>query len=169
MYVVHKLYIKFKFSSNKDSEYSKQCSSAFLCCKTDLDSPQTLINSQDRGELWRVNDNVQNIFTECEKKFFLSTLNFQTVINSAQLVQELQGSPCAISNFDALCYNSEPKVNKEISLNLLENMLLLFIKVHVFSFPRDAKEKSKARIKRPKSRSLRKEIKKSSSSKNLDQ
>ena len=70
MYVVHKLYIKFKFSSNKDSEYSKQCSSALLCCKTDLDSPQTLINSQDRGELWRVNDNVQNIFTECEKKIF---------------------------------------------------------------------------------------------------
>ena len=169
MYVVHKLYIKFKFSSNKDSEYSKQCSSAFLCCKADLDSPQTLINSQDRGELWRVNDNVQNIFTECEKKIFLSTLNFQTVINSAQLVQELQGSPCAISNFDALCYNSEPKVNKEISLNLLENMLLLCTKVRAFSFARDVKERFKARIKKPKSRSLRREIKKTSSSKNLDQ
>ena len=43
--------------------------------------------------------------------------------DSAQLIQEMQGSPCVISNFDALCYNIEPKVNKEISLNLLENML----------------------------------------------
>ena len=34
-YVVHKLYTKFKFSKNKDSEYSKQCSSILLCCKTD--------------------------------------------------------------------------------------------------------------------------------------
>ena len=41
----------------------------------------------------------------------------------------MQGSPCVISNFDALYYNIEPKVNKKISLNLLENMLLLFTKV----------------------------------------
>ena len=31
-------------------------------------------------------------------------------------------------------------VNKEISLNLLENMLLLFTKVCAFSFARDAKK-----------------------------
>ena len=85
---------------------------------TDSDSAQTLINSQDRGGFWRVNDNMQNIFIECEKIFRLSNSNFQTVINSAQLVQEMQGSPCVILNFDALCYNIEPKVNKEISLNL---------------------------------------------------
>ena len=92
------------------------------------DSTETLINLQHRGGLWRVNDNVQNIFIEREKIFRLSTSNFQTVINSAQLVQDMQGSPCVISNFDALCYNIEPKVNKEISSNLLENVLLLFAK-----------------------------------------
>ena len=100
--------------------------------------------------MWRVNENVQNIFLECEKSFSLSTSNFQTVINSAQFVQEIQGSPCVISNFDVLCYNIEPKTNKEISLNLLENMLLLFTKVCAFSFARDVKERFKARIKKPK-------------------
>ena len=70
-----------------------------------------------------------------------------TVINSAQLVQEIQGGPCIISNFDALCYNIGPKVNKETSLNLLENMLFLFTKVCAFSFARDVKERLKARIK----------------------
>ena len=91
-YVVHKLYTKFKFSRNKDSEYSKQCSSILLCCKTDSDSTQTLINSQDRGGLWRVSDNVLNIFLDYEKIFRLSTSNFQKVVNSAKLVQEMQGS-----------------------------------------------------------------------------
>ena len=55
------------------------------------DNTQILINSQDRGGLWRVNDNVQNIFIECERIFRLSPSNFQTVTNSAQLVQEMQG------------------------------------------------------------------------------
>ena len=86
------------------------------------------------------------------------------------MVQEKQSSPYFISNFDALCYNIEPKVNKEISLNLLENMLLLFTIVRkVFSFARDVKERFKTGIKKPRSRSLKKEIKKASSSKNLDQ
>ena len=122
-----------------------------MCCKNDSDSTQTLINSQDCEGLWRINDNVQNVLIECEKMFRLSTSNFQTVINSAQLVQEMQGSPCVISNFDALCYNIEPKVNKEISLNLLENMLLFFTKVCAFSLARDGKERFGARIKKPKS------------------
>ena len=81
----------------------------------------------------------------------------------------MQGSPCVISNFGALCYNIQPKVNKEISLNLLENMFLIFTKVCVFSFARDVKERFNARIKKTKSLSLRKEIKKASSSKNMDQ
>ena len=121
-----------------------------LCCKTDSDRTQTLLNSQDLGGLWRVNDNLQNIFIECEEIFCLSTSNFQAVINSPQLVQEMQSSLCVFSNFDGLCYNIEPKVNEEISLNLLENMLLLFTKVCAFSFARDVKERFKARIKNPK-------------------
>ena len=95
------------------------------------------------------------------------------MINSVQLGQEMQGSPCVIASFEALCYNIEPKVNKEISLNLLENMLLmlLFTKVHAFSFARDVKARFKARIKKTEILivKLRKEIKKASSSKNLDQ
>ena len=31
----------------------------------------------------------------------------------------MQASPCVISDFEALCYNIEPKINNEFSLNLL--------------------------------------------------
>ena len=68
-YVVHKLYSKFKFSKNKDCVYSKQCLSILLCCKIHSDDAQILINAEDRGGLWRVNETVQNIFIECEKIF----------------------------------------------------------------------------------------------------
>ena len=81
----------------------------------------------------------------------------------------MQGCPCLISNFNALCYDIESRVNKEISLNLLENMVLLFTNVCAFSFSRDVKKRFRAPIKKTKSRSLRREIKKADSSKNLDQ
>ena len=60
VYVVHKLYSKFKFSKNKDCVYSKQCVSILLCCKIDSDDNQTLINAKDWGGLWRVNETPQN-------------------------------------------------------------------------------------------------------------
>ena len=73
-----------------------------------------------------------------------------------------------ISNYDSLCYSIEPKVNKELSLNLLESMLELFVEVRMFSFARDIKEKHKVKNKKKKAWSLRTEIKKSSSSKDFD-
>ena len=43
--------------------------------------------------------------------------------------------------FSSIIYNVKPKVNKEISFSLLENMLLQFTKLRAFSFARDVKEK----------------------------
>ena len=65
----------------------------------------------------------------------------------------MQENSSVISNFDALCSNIDPKVNKEISLNISEGMLLLFTKVCAFSFARDVKEKFKAKSKKTKSQS----------------
>ena len=66
-------------------------------------------------------------------------------------------------------YNIEPKVNEEISLNLLENMLSLYAKVHALSFVRDVKKLFQARIKKVKSGLFRKDIKRASYSKKLNQ
>ena len=162
-YVVHKSYTKFKFSKNKDREYSKQCSSILLCCKTDSDNTQILINSQDRGGLWRVNDNAQNIFIECDKIDRLSTSNFQTVIQH-NWFKKCKAVPMLFQILMHYVTILNQRLTKKISLNLLENVLLLFTKVRVFSFTSDVKERFKARIKKPKSRLLRKEIKKASSS-----
>ena len=60
-----------------------------------------------------------------------------------------------VSNFNSLCYDIEPRVNKEkekISFNLLEDMLTLFTTVQSFSYAKDIKEKHK--IKSNKSKKL---------------
>ena len=129
---------------------------------------QILINSKDRGGLCRANETVQNIFMECEKIFRSFTSAFRLVFKYSELVQEIQANSIIISNYDSLCYSIEPKVNKELSLNLLECMLELFVKVQMFSFVRDIKEKHKVKNKKLKAQSLRTEIKKSFSSKDFN-
>ena len=80
----------------------------------------------------------------------------------------MQTNSIIIPNYDSLCYSTDPKVNKGLSLNLLESMLELFVKVRMFSFARDIKEKHKVKNKKAKARSLRTEIKKSSCSKDFN-
>ena len=110
-------------------------------------------------------ETVQNMFIECDKTFRSFISAFCLVFKYSDLVKEIQASSIIVLNYDSLCYSIEPKVNKELSLNLLESMLELFVKVHTFSFARDIKEKHKVKNKKTKVRSLRAEVKKSFTSK----
>ena len=141
-----------------------------LCCKIDSDDTQTLISAKDQGGLWRASETAQNIFIECEKIFRSFTSEFRLIFKYSELVQEMEANlnSIIISNYDSLCCSIEPKVNKELNLNLLESMLELFVKVRMFSFARDIKEKYEVKNKKTKVRSLRTKIKKSSSSKDLN-
>ena len=77
----------------------------------------------------------------------------------------MQANSIIIPNYDSLCYSIVPKLNKDLSLNLLESVLYLFVKVRMFLFSRDIKEKHKVKKKKRKALSPRTEIKKSFSSK----
>ena len=66
----------------------------------------------------------------------------------------MQNNSIVISTFNCLCYGIEPRVNKDISFNLLENMLTLFTTVRYFSYAKDIKEKHKIKSNKPKSSSL---------------
>ena len=97
--------------------------SVYLCCKIDSDDTQTLINAKDWSGVLKVNEVVQNIFIECKKIFCSFTSAFCLVFKYSELVQEIQANSSIISNYDSLCYSIKPKVNKKLSLKLLENML----------------------------------------------
>ena len=69
-----------------------------------------------------------------------------------------------LSNYTTLCDMSIEKVCKEVSLNLLEHLIMLYVRVRVFSLVKDKRELHKMEAKKKKLKSLRTEIKKSSRS-----
>ena len=79
----------------------------------------------------------------------------------------MQTNSIVISNFNSFSYDIEPRVNTEISFNLLENMLTLFMTVRSFSYAKDIKEKDKIKSNKSKSQLLQREINKSSFSKDM--
>ena len=64
-----------------------------------------------------------------------------------------------ISSIKNVCYSAELEVSKEISFNLLDSMLLLFIQVCSFSYARDVCEKHRNNKMQANKSSLRTEIK----------
>ena len=110
---------------------------------------------------------VGTIFFECEKIFRSFTSQFQPVLKCSDLVQEMQTNSLIISNFNFLCYDIEPRINKEINLLEIMDILICWKTCLLFFLAEDIKDKHKIRSNKSKSRSLRSEIKKSSSSKDM--
>ena len=72
-----------------------------------------------------------------------------------------------LANYSKIPSCCADEVKKEVALNLLEDLLMLYIRVRTFSFVKDKQQLHKIRAKKGKSKSLRTEIKKQSTS--LDQ
>ncbi|XP_057290251.1 uncharacterized protein LOC130612937 [Hydractinia symbiolongicarpus] len=160
-YIVHKLHTKFCFGKQQ-SNVNKQYALVLKYCKIDVDDTQTLVNIRDRGGLWRVNQRTQNIFVKCEKLFRAKTSAFNTKLCAKELVSSMLTDSTILSNFKMICEGIDPKVKKEICINLLEHLLTLFVRVRTFSYAEDVREKHKAAKKKGKKRSLRTELKQTS-------
>jgi hypothetical protein len=162
-FVIHKLYVRFHFSKN-NCDFNNICSMVLKACKIDNDETQTLIDAKDRGGLWKVNKKVQTIFKECELVFRSYTSTTSSSIVCENLVKSMITNCVVISNFTAITATVDLQLEKEFSLNLLEHILTLFVRVRTFSFAKDIREKHKKAKQKTKKRSLRTEIKKASSS-----
>ena len=165
-YVLRKLYSKYKFVKSP-GQFEKQYLSILFACKADPNDKQKYVDMKNRGGLWKTNADTQNIFVHAEKIFRKHTISSVTCIDSKYLVQEMLHDCHLISSFKNVRYSAELEVSKEISFNLLESMLLLFTRVGSFSYARDVREKYRNTKKQGNKSSLRTEIKKSSSSKQL--
>ena len=163
-YIVHKLHNKFRFSKSSSNDYNRQCVAILQACKVDSDNTQTLVNARDRGGLWRVNKNMQALFLKSECIFRSKTAKFSVKVICSDIVKNMLENCTITSNFKTVCYDIDPKVDSEISMNLLEQILTLFVRIRTFSFAKDVREKHKAAKKSSKKRSLRTEIKQGSCS-----
>ena len=126
-YVFHKLYKKFKMAGKK-YEYMQYCS-ILLGAKVFQDQEQILVNAKDRGGLWKVNNDAQNILSITETMFRHATNNFVFKINEVNLISESVQNTKLRSYYDNLCQNTESLVDEETQVNLLEKIVGLFIRV----------------------------------------
>ena len=151
-FILHKLHSKFRFSKSCNHVFNKQCILILQACKVENDNTQTLVvfNARDRGGLWKVNKKMQDVFLHCEIIFRSNTVNFKTSLVCKDLVQEMMKDVIVVSNFNSICSGVDPKVTKEISLNLLDHMITLFVRVRTFSFAKDVREKYKVAKKQSK-------------------
>ena len=72
--------------------------------------------------------------------------------------------PDLLSSYAVICSDAEHQTTEEFSMNLLEHLLTIYLRVRSFSYAKDKVQQHKITNRASKKRSLRTEIKKSTSS-----
>ena len=148
--------------------FGSQSLQILLAGKSEVPSSDNMLTqAKDRGGLWRVTIQVFQIFRNVESYFRRSTVVISKKIDSKKMVSDLLKNPSILCNYNVLRNQAAEKVSKEVEINLLEHLIMLYIRVRIFSLVKDKRELHKIESKKKKMRSLRTEIKKASSS--LDQ
>ena len=123
-----------------------QYCSILLGAKVFQDEEQILLNSKDRGSLWKVNNDAQNILSIAKTMFRRATNNFVSKMNEVNLISDAVQNTKLRSYYDNLCQNAETLVDEETSVNLLEQIVGLSIRVRSHSYARDVGENIKQNI-----------------------
>jgi len=125
------------------------------------------VNIHDRGGLWKVKHEVTCIFSVAESFFKASVRHHGSKIDSKAIVTELMKDSWVLVNFSLMRKSSSHEIKKEVALNLLYDLLTLYIRVRAFSYAKDQQQLHKIQKSKTKASSLRTSIKKKTSS--LDQ
>ena len=108
-------------------------------CKIHDVSEQKLIACQIRGGLTGVNVECQKIFIIAEQIFRVYTsAQDLNIIENEKITISLLDNIKVISHLNSFVdCNSSDKLNEEVKLNVLEQTLKLYIRVHSFSHAKD--------------------------------
>jgi len=169
-YVVGTYYKRIRFSKHQGI-YHEQCSCFLMACKfkdNEHDvSNHKLVNIKDRGGLWKVNSHTFNIFAAAETFFLKSTEHFTTKIDCKAIVSNMMRDSWILCNFSSIRNKCTEKIKKEVVVSLLEDMLTLYIRVRSHSYAKNKQQLHKIQSGKVKSRSLRTDVKKKSTSLDL--
>ena len=110
----------------------------------------TLTNIRDRGGLTKVTPEVSNILQITEQYFKKKSSGNVHKLNTDDMVSYLILDPDILSNYSQLWENSD----KEVALNLLKDILTLYLRVRSFSYAKDKIQQHKMNKKKVRSRSL---------------
>ena len=110
-----------------------------------------LVSIRNRGSLWKVSPEVVKIFSLAEVYFRSKTSSSVVKIDAKDIVAKLMTDFGVLSNFSNIRSKAE-KVDKEIALNLLEQLLSLYIRVRGFSYAKEKLQQHKVAAHKTKSR-----------------
>ena len=167
-YCFRTIYARLRNSPRHRTSFSQQCMSILQAGKnSDATVEQRLVDVKDRGGLWKVSDKAIRIFKVCEIEFQIVSSGFHTSIDAEQLVANLETDVVIKANFSDICGDADLKVDKDVAIDLLHSLLLLYVRVRVHSYATHIKEKHKQQKKEGKMKSLRTSIKQRSSTTDL--
>ena len=163
-HIFHKFYKKFRSKKDWESVRIQELLSILKSAKIEEDDTRRLVNVKDRGGLWKVNNDTQKIFEICEIEFQRNKNEIMKYhkIDINDLCENLLKSSSVQSHYYNIYSSVSPKVSKENAVNLLEELILLYLRIRSHSFAKDVKETFKMKSKKSKQRSLRTTIKKAS-------
>lgn len=162
-YVVKKLLSKARNSSKFKSNEIQFVICVLESMKTNDYIDQKLIHCQSRGGLTAINNTSQRIFKNVEMKFRQEiSISYLRKINTISITQKLITDVDIVSLFNNVLEEANTEIDDEVSKNLLEKMIALYLRVRAFSTARDITTKGKLQSKTVKQKGLRNTIKKSS-------
>ena len=119
-----------------------------------------LVNTKNRGGLWKVTAEVFEIFCIAEQIFKKHTETSSNKVDGQLITKAVLEDTGVLANFSKLKSNMNHADN-EITKNVLEDLIHLYIKTRTFSLVRSKMDAHKLLLRKNKARSLRTEIKKS--------
>ena len=119
-----------------------------------------LVNTKNRGGLWKVTAEVFEIFCIAEQIFKKHTETSSNKVDGQLITKAVLEDTGVLANFSKLKSNMNHADN-EITKNVLEDLIHLYIKTRTFSLVRSKMDAHKLLLRKNKARSLRRGIKKS--------
>ena len=158
-YVVKKLLKKTKQRANYHSSENQTIITILQNTIVEDSSDQKLISVQNRGGLTAVTEDCQKIFYRAEEQFRIQTsVDFLREINIKMMADCLLESIDVVSFFNAAVNMAGVNLPEEIKMNMLQNMVMLYLRVTSFSLAKDITSKKKSS--NTSSKALRQDIKK---------
>ena len=127
-YVFGTLCRRLRFSKTNKNIFNQQSLSILLAGKASDNQQQDeykLIDSKNRGGLWKITNPVIEMFITVGLNFRLTTDKCTMNIDSKALTSLLLKDCGVLSNFNKVRNNSDEKICKEVALNCLEHIIIV--------------------------------------------
>ena len=158
------IYRRIRYSDIYKEEYYQQYMSILLAAQyqgSDDLPEHKLVNTRRRSGLWKMKNEAICIFITAETTFKNMVSKSINKIDSKEIISSLLKVTNVLSNFSKIRSENNVVVNEEVCLNVLEDILSLYVRARTFSYVKDNLQAYKVKVQQLKSKSLRTSLKKS--------